>query len=283
MYFLPARSSLTVVHPKSTATQGKADRERQPNRSLNMAISPLRRFFDNGSFTIIILTYFQRNGNLMNMDLEKLKLSDEGLLPVIVQDSSSGRVLMLAYANKEALEMTVRTGRTHFWSRSRKKIWNKGEESGHFQDVKEIFVDCDCDTVLITVEQTGVACHTGEPTCFYRSGDMEEKAAPVFEEASLRKVFSVIEDRKQNPREGSYVSGLMKGGIDRILKKIGEEAGEVIIAAKNTDKDELVYELADLWFHSMVLLCEAGLDPQDISDELERRFGRRKEEYAQKK
>ena len=248
-----------------------------------MAISPLRRFFDNGSFTIIILTYFQRNGNLMNMDLEKLKLSDEGLLPVIVQDSSSGRVLMLAYANKEALEMTVRTGRTHFWSRSRKKIWNKGEESGHFQDVKEIFVDCDCDTVLITVEQTGVACHTGEPTCFYRSGDMEEKAAPVFEEASLRKVFSVIEDRKQNPREGSYVSGLMKGGIDRILKKIGEEAGEVIIAAKNTDKDELVYELADLWFHSMVLLCEAGLDPQDISDELERRFGRRKEEYAQKK
>ena len=253
------------------------------NQGLNVPVSLPRRFFDNGSFTIIILTYFQRKGIPMDMDLEKLKFNDEGLLPMIVQDSSSGRVLMLAYANKEALEMTVKTGRTHFWSRSRKKIWNKGEESGHFQDVKEIFVDCDCDTVLITVEQTGVACHTGEPTCFYRSGDMEEKAAPVFEEASLRKVFSVIEDRKQNPKEGSYVSGLMKGGIDRILKKIGEEAGEVVIAAKNRDKGELVYELTDLWFHSMVLLCEAGLDPQDISDELERRFGRRKEEYAQKK
>ena len=216
----------------------------------------------------------------MDMDPEKLKFNDEGLLPVIVQDSSSGRVLMLAYANRQALEMTVKTGRTHFWSRSRKKIWNKGEESGHFQDVEEIFVDCDCDTVLITVKQTGAACHTGEPTCFYRSGDMEEKAAPVFEKASLKKVFSVIEDRKKNPKEGSYVSGLIKGGLDRILKKIGEEAGEVVIAAKNRDKDELVYELADLWFHSMVLLCEAGLDPQDISDELERRFGKRKEEYS---
>ncbi len=248
-----------------------------------MPVSLPRQFFDNGSFTIIILTYFQRNENPMDMELEKLKFSDEGLLPVIVQDSSSGQILMLAYANREALELTVRTGRTHFWSRSRKKIWNKGEESGHFQDVREIFVDCDCDTVLVTVEQTGAACHTGEPTCFYRSGDMEEKAAPAFEKASLGKVFSVIEDRKRNPREGSYVSGLMKGGIDRILRKIGEEAGEVVIAAKNGDRDELVYELTDLWFHSMVLLCEAGLSPQDISDELERRFGRRKEEYAQKK
>ena len=214
------------------------------------------------------------------MDPEKLKFNEQGLLPVIVQDVSSGQVLMLAYANKEALEMTVRTGRTHFWSRSRKKLWNKGEESGHFQDVKEIFVDCDSDTVLITVEQTGVACHTGRPTCFFRSGDTGEKNAPAFEKASLKKVFSVIEDRKQNPREGSYVSGLMKGGLDRILKKIGEEAGEVVIAAKNQDKDEVVYELADLWFHSMVLLCEAGLEPQDIYNELERRFGKRKEEYS---
>ena len=247
-----------------------------------MPVSPPRQFFDNGIFAIIILTYFQRNENTMDIKLEELKFNDEGLLPVIVQDRSSGQVLMLAYANKEALEMTVKTGRTHFWSRSRKKLWNKGEESGHFQDVEEIFVDCDCDTVLITVEQTGAACHTGRPTCFYRTGDMEEKAAPVFEKASLRKVFSVIEDRKQSPKEGSYVSGLMKGGIDRILKKIGEEAGEVVIAAKNRDKDELVYELTDLWFHSMVLLCEAGLSPQDISDELERRFGRRKEEYSGK-
>lgn len=219
----------------------------------------------------------------MDMNFEELKFDDRGLLPVIVQDRSSGRVLMLAYANKEALELTVKTGRTHFWSRSRKKIWNKGEESGHFQDVEEIFVDCDCDTVLITVEQTGAACHTGEPSCFYRTGDLKEKAAPVFEKASLKKVFSVIEDRKENPNEGSYVSGLMEDGLDRILKKIGEEAGEVVIAAKNRDRDELVYELTDLWFHSLVLLCEAGLSPQDISDELERRFGKRKEEYSGKK
>ncbi|MCY4262419.1 MAG: phosphoribosyl-ATP diphosphatase, partial [Candidatus Dadabacteria bacterium] len=165
-------------------------------------------------------------------------------------------------------------------SRSRKKLWNKGEESGHFQDVKEIFIDCDCDTVLITVEQTGAACHTGRPTCFYRSGDMVEKESPAFEKSSLKKVFSVIDERKHNPIEGSYVSGLMKGGLDRILKKIPEEAGEVVIAAKNRDKKELVYELADLWFHSMVLLCEAGFEPRDIYDELERRFGKRKEEYS---
>ncbi len=217
------------------------------------------------------------------MDFEKLRFNDEGLLPVIVQDSESGQVLMLAYANREALEKTVETGRTHFWSRSRKKLWNKGEESGHFQDVEEIFVDCDYDTVLVTVRQTGVACHTGEPSCFYRSGDLEEKLPPGFEKTSIKKVFDVIEDRKLNPREGSYVSGLLKGGLDRILKKIGEEAGEVVIAAKNDDRSELVYEMTDLWFHSLVLLCEAGLSPQDISDELDRRFGRRKEDYSENK
>ncbi len=217
------------------------------------------------------------------MDFEKLKFNSEGLLPVIVQDSSSGQVLMLAYANKQALELTIKTGRTHFWSRSRKKIWNKGEESGHFQDVREIFVDCDYDTVLVTVDQTGVACHTGEPSCFYRSGDMEKKAAPVFEKSLIKKVFSVIEDRKRNPKEGSYVSGLMRGDADRILKKIGEEATEVVMAAKNEDKNELIYELTDLWFHSMVLLSKAGLTPKEISDELEKRFGKRKQEYEQKK
>ena len=217
------------------------------------------------------------------MDLKKLRFNNEGLLPVIVQDAQSGQVLMLAYANREALEKTVETGRTHFWSRSRKKLWNKGEESGHFQDVDEIFVDCDCDAVLVTVRQTGVACHTGKPSCFYRSGDLEEKLPPGFEKTSIKKVFDVIEDRKLNPREGSYVSDLMEGGLDRILKKIGEEAGEVVIAAKNDDRSELVYEMTDLWFHSLVLLCEAGLSPQDISDELDRRFGRRKEDYSKSK
>ncbi len=217
------------------------------------------------------------------MDFEKIKFDKQGLVPVIVQDSSSGRVLMLAYANMEALKKTVETGRTHFWSRSRKKLWNKGEESGHFQDVKEIFVDCDCDTVLVTVTQTGAACHTGAASCFYRSSDFEEKLAPEFELGYIGKVFEVIESRKLSPKDGSYVSGLMEGGLDRILKKITEEAGEAVIAAKNSDKNELIYELADLWFHSMVLLSKENLKPQEISKELERRFGKRKEDYAENK
>ena len=139
---------------------------------------------------------------------------------------------MLAWADRDALEKTVLTGRTHFWSRSRKKIWNKGKQSGHFQDVKEIFIDCDRDTVLVTVSQTGVACHTGKPSCFYRSRDFTEKLAPEFDSGFLAEVAETIENRKQNPGEGSYVSGLLESGLDRILKKIGEEAGEVIIAAQ---------------------------------------------------
>lgn len=213
------------------------------------------------------------------MDFQKIRFNDQGLVPVIVQNAENGRVLMLAWANREALEKTAETGRTHFWSRSRKKLWNKGEESGHFQDVEEIFFDCDSDTVLVTVKQTGVACHTGKPTCFYRSSDFEEKISPEFGKNLIKKVFDVIEDRKLNPMESSYVSGLMKGGLDKILKKIGEEAGETIIAAKNRDKKELAYELTDLWFHSLVLLCEAGMSPQDISDEFERRVGKKKEDY----
>lgn len=250
---------------------------RQPPKTGNLLLP----VFDNQGGAITIFAY--SGPGETSMDFEKLRFNDQGLLPVIVQDARSGRVLMLAYANREALEKTVETKRTHFWSRSRKKLWNKGEESGHFQDVEEIFVDCDRDTVLVTVRQTGVACHTGEPSCFYRSEDFEEKLSPEFGQTAVKKVFDVIEDRKLNPKEGSYVSGLMKGGRDRILKKIGEEAGEVVIAAKNEDRRELVYEMTDLWFHSLVLLCEAGLDPGDISEELERRFGKRKEDYSEEK
>lgn len=216
------------------------------------------------------------------MDLEQIKFNENGLVPVIVQNITSGQVLMLAYANKEALEKTIDSGKSHFWSRSREKQWMKGEESGNVQEIKEIFYDCDMDTVLYLVEQSGVACHTGKRTCFYRSlkGDKE---APAFNESdsskTLDEVYEVILDRKLNPKDGSYVSGLFEKGLDKILKKIGEEAGETIIGAKNEDKKEVVYETADLWFHSMIVLSYFGLTPNHIYEELGRRFGKPKEAY----
>lgn len=218
------------------------------------------------------------------MDLEQIKFNESGLVPVIVQDSSTGQVLMLAYANKEALQKTIDTGSSHFWSRSREKLWMKGEESGNVQELKEIFYDCDMDTILYLVKQNGVACHTGEKTCFYRSADGDIEA-PTFESSNsaktLDEVYEVITDRKTNPKDGSYVSGLFEKGLDKILKKIGEEAGETIIGAKNEDKKEIIYETADLWFHSMIALAYYGITPNDIYEELGRRFGKPKEAYRQ--
>jgi len=218
------------------------------------------------------------------MDLEQIKFGDNGLVPVIVQDAGSGQVLMFAYANKDALKKTVDTGRSHFWSRSREKLWMKGEESGNVQEVKEIFYDCDMDTILYLVDQTGVACHTGEESCFYRSLD-GDKEAPVFGSSNsgrtLDDVYAVVEDRRLNPKEGSYVSSLFEKGLDKILKKIGEEAGETIIGAKNEDKEEIIYETADLWFHSLIVLSYFGITPNDIYKELGKRFGKPKEVYRQ--
>lgn len=214
------------------------------------------------------------------MNIKSLKFDSNGLLPVIVQDYKTGQILMLAYANEEALQKTVATGKTHFWSRSRKKLWNKGEESGNFQKIREIFIDCDKDTVLIIVEQTGVACHTGKETCFFTTLESKEKLSPKFQPNTIEKVFAVIEDRKKNPKKNSYVSSLLESGIDRILKKIGEEAGETIIAAKNKEKKELIYELTDLWFHSLVLLSNENICPEEIYEELEKRFGKNKKEYS---
>ena len=146
------------------------------------------------------------------MDLDQIRYDEKGLVPVIVQDAENGQVLMFAYANKESLQKTLETGNTHFWSRSREKLWMKGEESGNTQSVKRIFIDCDNDTVLVEVDQKGVACHTGQRTCFYTSADEQESSAPVFGSQkpgrTLEEVYSVIDDRKRNPKEGSYVSGL---------------------------------------------------------------------------
>lgn len=214
------------------------------------------------------------------MNIDELKYNEQGLLPVIIQDHRSGRVLMLAYANSEAIKLTIDTGFTHFWSRSKNRIWNKGEESGNKQKVKDIYLDCDKDTLLIIVEQTGVACHTGEPTCFFTKSDSTKKLSPEYNISEILNVFNVIEDRKVNRKEGSYVNSLLDGSIDRILKKIGEEAGETIIAAKNNTQEEFIYEITDLWFHSLVLLSKLGLGPEEINRELKRRFGKKKEDYT---
>ena len=214
------------------------------------------------------------------MKISQLKFNDEDLLPVIVQDYETGQILMFAYTNAVALNKTLETGLTHFWSRSRQKIWNKGEESGNIQKIKQIYVDCDKDTLLITVEQTGVACHTGEQSCFYTNFNSINELAPVFKDTTLSTVFNVIEDRKVNPVKDSYVNKLLSDGMDIILKKIGEEAGETIIAAKNESKEEFIYEITDLWFHSLVLLSKMGLSPEDINNELLRRIGKKKPEYT---
>ena len=214
------------------------------------------------------------------MNIDELKFNEAGLLPVIIQDCNTGQILMLAYTNAEALKKTVETGLSHFWSRSREKIWNKGEESGNFQKVKQIYMDCDNDTLLFMVDQTGVACHTGEQSCFYTKFGSTKELAPTFGNSTISKVFDVIEDRKESPKQDSYVNKLLNEGTDKILKKLGEEAGETIIAAKNDSNEEFIYEITDLWFHSLVLLSKMGLSPEDINKELERRFRKKKPDYT---
>ena len=210
------------------------------------------------------------------MDIKNLKYDNNGLIPVIVQDWKNGEVLMLAYMNEDALKKTIETGFTHFWSRSRGKLWKKGETSGNEQIVKEISYDCDNDTLLVKVEQKGVACHTGNRSCFYSE---LIPPSPPFDKGGMGgfvidKIYEVILDRKRNLREGSYVSSLFKKGRDKILKKIGEEASEVVIGSKNDKKEEIIYEIADLWFHSLVLLGYHDITPEEIYKELQKRFGK---------
>jgi len=218
----------------------------------------------------------------MNTLFDELEFDEKGLLPVIVQDFASGEVLMLAYMNKEALEKSIETGMAHYWSRSRGKLWKKGETSGHFQYIKSMSLDCDGDTLLIKVEQKEAACHTGHYSCFYRSveeGCVSETSGKVFDPDEvygdkskvLEKVYGIILDRMKNPKEGSYTNYLFEKGLDKILKKVGEEAAEVIIASKNKSRDEIVYETADLFYHVLVLLAERQISPQDVYAELLRR------------
>ncbi len=200
--------------------------------------------------------------------IDGLKFDDRGLIPAIVQDRSTGRVLMMAYMNKEALEKTVETGTTWFFSRSRNKLWNKGETSGNVQQVKGICVDCDMDTLLLLVDQQGAACHTGNRSCFYRELDGSPCDNWLETAGVLDRLYSVVLDRRNNPREGSYTNYLLKKGLDKTLKKVGEEAAEVIIGAKNPGKQETVYEIADLLYHITVLMLQKGIEYHEVYSEL---------------
>ncbi len=205
--------------------------------------------------------------------LEGLKFDEKGLIPAIVQDVDTKEVLMLAYMNKDSLRKTLDTGETWFWSRSRKELWHKGGTSGHIQKVKSINYDCDGDTLLIEAEQKGVACHTGARSCFFNllylfEGERREKTDPDI----IEKLYEIITDRKENPRKNSYTNYLLDEGLDKILKKVGEETAEVIIAAKNPDRNELIYETSDLLYHLLVLLREKDITPEEIFAELGSRF-----------
>ncbi|WP_298629888.1 bifunctional phosphoribosyl-AMP cyclohydrolase/phosphoribosyl-ATP diphosphatase HisIE [uncultured Thermus sp.] len=198
------------------------------------------------------------------MDLSQVKFSPEGLVPVVVQDATTGEVLTLAYANREALEETLRTGRSTFYSRSRKALWRKGETSGNFQEVVEVLLDCDGDAVVYRVLPHGPACHTGERSCFHRPLLPGEPSLGFV----LAQVYATIQERLKTLPEGSYVAKLHQAGLDRILKKIGEEAGEVILAAKNQNPEEVRWEAADLLFHLLLVLAETGVSLEDLAQTL---------------
>lgn len=201
---------------------------------------------------------------------KSFKLNSDGLIPVIVQDYKTEEVLMMAYMNEEAYNKTLETRTMTYYSRSRQSLWIKGETSGHFQYVKKLCIDCDNDTLLAKVEQIGAACHTGNRTCFYTdildNGQDDINPLKVFEEE-----YDIILDRKNNPKEGSYTNYLFDKGIDKILKKVGEEATEIIIAAKNPDKEEIKYELADFLYHAMVLMVEKNVTWDEVVEAIAKR------------
>ncbi|TXK83651.1 bifunctional phosphoribosyl-AMP cyclohydrolase/phosphoribosyl-ATP diphosphatase HisIE [Paenibacillus sp. N3.4] len=216
----------------------------------------------------------------MTFSVDQIKYDAQGLVPAVVQDAVSKEVLMLAYMNSESLERTIQTGDTWFWSRSRQELWNKGATSGHTQKVKALRYDCDADTLLVLVEQVGPACHTGTYTCFTTSiplqaeGSVKEEAPAASSGdrfAILGELEAVIASRDAERPEGAYTTYLFEKGVDKILKKVGEETAEVIIAAKNQDNDELRYEASDLIFHLMVLLRNNKLPLDDIMKELANR------------
>jgi phosphoribosyl-AMP cyclohydrolase / phosphoribosyl-ATP pyrophosphohydrolase len=203
-----------------------------------------------------------------------MQWDDRGLVPAVVQDADSGQVLMLAHMSQASLERTLETGETWFWSRSRGELWHKGATSGNTQRVVEIRYDCDADALLLRVEPSGPACHTGQQSCFYRRWpDGAALQAPAVAGGVVPHLEAVIRDRKDHPRPGSYTCQLLDAGLPRILRKVGEEAIEVIVAAQSEGDERLVSELADLTYHALVLLATCGLSWSDVEAELASRFG----------
>jgi phosphoribosyl-ATP pyrophosphohydrolase/phosphoribosyl-AMP cyclohydrolase len=199
----------------------------------------------------------------------------KGLVPAIVQDASNNRVLMQAYMNEEALRLTLASGKTHFWSRSRGRIWLKGEESGHHSLLQNVILDCDDDAILFKVQQIGAVCHTGEDTCFHKPLIKEEKLG--VDAKIVERIFEVAKERIRNPSEKSYVSRLTSEGEDAVLQKIGEEAVELVLAAKEDNSKEITHEAADVLFHILVLFAKKGINISSIFEELERRHKRKTE------
>lgn len=198
------------------------------------------------------------------ININELKFDQNGLIPAIVVDFYTKKVLMLAYMNKESLEISINEEKTCFYSRSRQQLWRKGETSGNFQHILEIKTDCDMDTLVVTVIKDGPACHRGTETCFEDSVYTKEG----FSDFSLSDLMKLIEGRKTDKKEGSYTTYLFEKGIDKILKKVGEESTEVIIGAKGGDKGETIYEVADLVYHVMVMMVEMGISLEDVLSEL---------------
>lgn len=211
----------------------------------------------------------------------QIRFDERGLVPAVVQDWRDGTVLMVGFMNIEALNQTLATRHVYFWSRSRKALWEKGETSGHVLLFKDLFIDCDQDTVLVKAEPVGPTCHTGASSCFF-SRLQETDVSGVSDEAKssgpmggiLELIYGTILNRKERPQSGSYVSSLFEGGHDRILKKVVEEAGEVILASKNDTRQEIIYEVADLVFHTLVVLGYHGISVQDLYRELAIRHGK---------
>ena len=198
------------------------------------------------------------------LNIDELKFDDRGLIPAVVQDWRSGEVLTLAYMNRESLEISMREGRTCFWSRSRQELWRKGETSGNTQEIVDIIADCDRDSLVVKVKKAGPACHLGNESCFVDR---------VWESDTLRdfspdELYKLIRGRQTDPKEGSYTSYLFDKGIDKILKKVGEETTEVIVAGKGGEKAETIYEISDLYYHVMVLMVQMGITPEEILTEL---------------
>lgn len=211
---------------------------------------------------------------LNKIDWEKV----QGLVPVITQDAISNEVLMLAYMDKEAVELTIKTKQAHYFSRTKQRIWKKGESSGHLQHVKDIVLDCDNDTLLIKVEQVGVACHTGRKSCFFTNLETDEEISKVEIDTTatygvVDTLYHTIQEKRNDDPKKSYTAKLLQGKENSMLKKIVEEAGEFTFALKDNDKEEIVYEAADLMYHALVALASKGVNPDRVKQELARRFG----------